>query len=81
MVFAGCWNPFAPTRGELEGAISLTLTEQKSPDEVLQNSVMPISTVTAWFIASFLIRVSSFFITIPMLEEQVDTIIGAEIRN
>jgi len=37
MVFAGCWNPFAPTRGELEGAISLTLTEQKSPDEVLQN--------------------------------------------
>jgi len=32
-----CWNPFAPTRGDLEGSISLTLTEQQSPDEVLQN--------------------------------------------
>ena len=34
---AGCWNPFAPTKGLLDGAISLTLTEQRTPDEVLQN--------------------------------------------
>lgn len=33
----GCWNPFAPTKGLLDGAISLTLTEQRTPDEVLQN--------------------------------------------
>jgi len=36
-LLASCWNPFAPTRGELEGALSLTLTEQKNPEEVLQN--------------------------------------------
>ena len=33
----GCWNPFAPTEGILEGENSLILTEQRSPDEVLQN--------------------------------------------
>ena len=33
----GCWNPFAPTEGILEGEASLILTEQRSPDEVLQN--------------------------------------------
>ncbi|MCF7825710.1 MAG: hypothetical protein K9M55_00590 [Candidatus Marinimicrobia bacterium] len=33
----GCWNPFAPTEGLLEGDISLSLTEQRSPEEVLQN--------------------------------------------
>ncbi len=33
----GCWNPFAPTEGQLEGVATVTLTEQKSPDEVLQN--------------------------------------------
>jgi len=32
-----CWNPFAPSRGQLDGVASLILTEQKSPDEVLQN--------------------------------------------
>ena len=32
-----CWNPFAPTEGLLEGESSLVLTEQRSPDEVLQN--------------------------------------------
>ena len=37
MVLIGCWNPFAPTEGLLEGGSSLTLTEQRSPDEVLQN--------------------------------------------
>lgn len=35
--FQGCWNPFAPTEGILEGEASLILTEQKSPEEVLQN--------------------------------------------
>jgi hypothetical protein len=34
---SGCWNPFAPTEGILEGESSLFLTEQRSPDEVLQN--------------------------------------------
>lgn len=33
----GCWNPFAPTEGILEGENALILTEQNSPDEVLQN--------------------------------------------
>jgi len=33
----GCWNPFAPTEGVFEGETSLVLTEQKSPEEVLQN--------------------------------------------
>lgn len=37
MLIVGCWNPFAPTEGLLEGGSSLTLTEQRSPDEVLQN--------------------------------------------
>ena len=37
LTLVSCWNPFAPTEGELEGAITLTLTEQRSPDEVLQN--------------------------------------------
>jgi len=33
----GCWNPFAPTKGQIEAGATLTLTEQQSPDEVLQN--------------------------------------------
>lgn len=37
LFFTACWNPFAPTEGELAGVISLTLTEQRTPDEVLQN--------------------------------------------
>ena len=37
LVVTGCWNPFAPSEGLLDGALSLTLTEQGSPDEVLQN--------------------------------------------
>ncbi len=37
IALVGCWNPFAPSEGQLDGAISLTLTEQRSPDEVLQN--------------------------------------------
>jgi hypothetical protein len=37
LCLVACWNPFAPTEGPLDGAISLTLTEQRSPDEVLQN--------------------------------------------
>lgn len=37
LFLTACWNPFAPTEGDLDGAISLTLTEQRSPDEVLQN--------------------------------------------
>ncbi len=37
LFLSACWNPFAPTEGPLEGAISLTLTDQRSPDEVLQN--------------------------------------------
>ncbi|NQV16848.1 hypothetical protein HQ531_15395 [bacterium] len=36
-LLVGCWNPFAPTEGSLEGGGNLTLTEQRSPDEVLQN--------------------------------------------
>ena len=37
LVLVSCWNPFAPTAGQLSGALTLTLTEQRSPDEVLQN--------------------------------------------
>ncbi|MCF7807008.1 MAG: hypothetical protein K9M49_05875 [Candidatus Marinimicrobia bacterium] len=37
LFITGCWNPFAPTQGELETGTLLTLTEQRSPDEVLQN--------------------------------------------
>ncbi len=37
MLLVGCWNPFAPTEGVLEGGVSLTLTQQRNPDEVLQN--------------------------------------------
>lgn len=37
VLLVGCWNPFAPTEGILEGEASLILTEQRSPDEVLQN--------------------------------------------
>ncbi len=37
VILAGCWNPFAPSEGLLDGVPSLTLTEQRSPDEVLQN--------------------------------------------
>lgn len=36
-LFSSCWNPFAPTEGVLDGAFSLTLTDQRNPDEVLQN--------------------------------------------
>lgn len=36
-LLSGCWNPFAPTEGDLEGVVGLTLTEQQNPDEVLQN--------------------------------------------
>lgn len=35
--FSACWNPFAPTEGLLDGSVTLTLTKQQSPDEVLQN--------------------------------------------
>lgn len=34
---SACWNPFAPSEGVLEGEVNLLLTEQRSPDEVLQN--------------------------------------------
>lgn len=37
VILQGCWNPFAPTEGILEGEKSLILTEQQSPEEVLQN--------------------------------------------
>ena len=37
MLLSACWNPFAPTEGPLDGVVSLTLTEQRNPDEVLQN--------------------------------------------
>ncbi len=37
LFLVGCWNPFAPTEGQLDGVVSLTLTEQRTPDEVLQN--------------------------------------------
>lgn len=37
LIVTGCWNPFAPSEGLLDGALSLTLTEQRNPDEVLQN--------------------------------------------
>jgi len=36
-ILSSCWNPFAPTEGELAGVATLTLTEQRTPDEVLQN--------------------------------------------
>jgi hypothetical protein len=36
-LLTGCWNPFAPTKGEIDAGAILTLTEQRSPDEVLQN--------------------------------------------
>lgn len=36
-LMVSCWNPFAPTEGVLETGASLTLTDQRSPDEVLQN--------------------------------------------
>jgi len=37
LIITGCWNPFAPREGLLEGGLDLTLTEQRNPDEVLQN--------------------------------------------
>ncbi len=37
VALSACWNPFAPTEGVLDGVASLTLTEQRTPDEVLQN--------------------------------------------
>ena len=37
VILSSCWNPFAPTKGTLDGGVVLTLTEQRSPDEVLQN--------------------------------------------
>ena len=37
LLLSNCWNPFAPTEGQLEGVADLVLTEQRSPDEVLQN--------------------------------------------
>ena len=37
ILMSGCWNPFAPTEGSLEGGVALTLTEQRSPEDVLQN--------------------------------------------
>jgi hypothetical protein len=37
LVLAGCWNPFAPEEGNLGGIEQLTLTEQRNPEEVLQN--------------------------------------------
>ena len=37
LIFTACWNPFAPTEGALEGEKILTLTQQRSPEEVLQN--------------------------------------------
>lgn len=36
-VLLSCWNPFAPEEGDLGGIQQLTLTEQRSPDEVLDN--------------------------------------------
>lgn len=36
-LLGGCWNPFAPTEGQIDAGAVLTLTEQRSPDEVLQN--------------------------------------------
>ena len=36
-LLASCWNPFAPSEGVLEGGLNLTLTQQRTPDEVLQN--------------------------------------------
>lgn len=36
-LLTGCWNPFAPTEGSFDGGASLSLTEQRSPEEVLQN--------------------------------------------
>ncbi len=32
-----CWNPFAPQEGDLGGLEQLSLTDQHSPEEVLQN--------------------------------------------
>ncbi len=37
LFLGGCWNPFAPTKGALDGEVSLILTDQRSPDDVLQN--------------------------------------------
>ncbi len=37
LVVTACWNPFAPTEGRLEGVADLILTEQRNPEEVLQN--------------------------------------------
>ena len=37
IVLSNCWNPFAPTEGVIEGEESLILTEQRSPEEALQN--------------------------------------------
>ena len=32
-----CWNPFAPTEGNIVGGMDVTLTDQQSPGEVLEN--------------------------------------------
>lgn len=37
LLLSTCWNPFAPIEGELGGIERLTLTEQRSPEDVLQN--------------------------------------------
>ena len=37
LLIVSCWNPFAPSEGLLEGGLDLTLTEQRTPEEVLQN--------------------------------------------
>lgn len=37
VLLVGCWNPFAPTEGDILGGSSVTLTNQQSPEEVLEN--------------------------------------------
>lgn len=36
-LLTGCWNPFAPKEGDIIGSANVSLTDQQSPGEVLEN--------------------------------------------
>ena len=36
-VLASCWNPFAPTEGDIFGSANVTLTDLQPPGEALEN--------------------------------------------